>query len=682
MSTRITSSFIESFPVGILRADLDGKCVYVNPKWREIAGVSDESAMGTGWLKAIHYEDHTQVLKNWNMAVKQLKPFRVEYRFNSEDGVGSWVIGLISMERDPSGIVSGFCEVVHEIGGLHSTREQLELTRTALDQIEEGLFISDKDGNIISANQSLCTLFGYNLEEIIGQTPNLFQSDQQNDIFSSKIWQTLLNEKKWSGEMWTRRKDSHLFPVMMTILAIHDPKGEVKNLVCVYSDLTDIKQRDKKLAHTTTHDALTNLPNRGLFLDRLGQILLHAKRDKTTVGVSVVDIDLFKKVNDSLGPAVGDELIKMFANRLRETVRKEDTVCRLGGDEFSIIHPNVKSAETLAQVMQRIFRSLSKPFYLGGQDLYMTASVGITISPDDGKDPEELLNNADLTKSRAKDTGRNNFKFFTRSLDKRAVALLSMENSIRDGLMRGHFLLHYQPKVDISTGKITGMEALVRWNQDGSKMVSPVEFIPIAEETGLIVPLGDWIIREACFQTAIWQATVSDLRVAVNLSARQFREKNMLARIDSALRDSGLHPDNLEIEITESMLMDNVEEVITILNQIKYRGISIALDDFGTGYSSLSVLKEFPIDTLKVDQSFIRDLVLDSQDAQIVTAIISMAQSLDLKVVAEGVENRDQLEFLKDKKCNMIQGYYYSKPLSADDFTQLLTEGREVLKIE
>ncbi len=546
--------------------------------------------------------------------------------------------------------------------------------QTVLNSVDEGVFISDADGKIISVNQSMCKLYGYDTDEIIGNTPKIFKSDHQDKAFYAAMWETLLEDGEWSGEIWNRRKSGETFPVKTTIQAVRNVFDEISNFVCIYNDLSDIKLRDEKLAYSRTHDALTGLPNRQLFLDRLSQAILHADRNHTRIAVSVLDIDLFKKVNDSLGHALGDELLKMIAQRISTTVRQEDTVCRLGGDEFSIIHPNAGSVESVAQMMQRLLASFSQPFHLTGKDFHLTTSVGITIFPEDGMEASNLLKNADLAMNRAKDVGRSNFQFFTNTLDERASNRLEIENDIRSGLKKGEFLLNYQPKVDLATGLVTGMESLVRWRRHGDKIVSPLEFIPVAEETGLIVPLGDLILRDACFQTKNWLDINPNLRVAVNLSARQFRQKNLLVRLGSAIRDSGLPPDRLEVEITESMLVDNVDEVIEILSKIKDLGITIAMDDFGTGYSSLSVLKRFPIDTLKIDQSFVRHLSEDSEDAKIVTAIISMAKSMNLKVVAEGVENQEQLAFLAKRGCDLMQGYYFSKPLQDEDFTNLLLQ--------
>ena len=632
------------------------------------------------FIKVVHPEDRKMIQDGVDQALADPNhDYRIEHRILLPDGSERIVVDQGWVERDADLQPIRMVGTVQDISELRSMEGQLRLIQSVLDQTEEGIFITDADGKIISVNQSLCALFGYTAEEMIGRSPKMFRSEHQDQEFYDKMWDSLHEHGMWNGEIWNRRKDGEVFPVKTTIQAINGYNGDVQHYVCVYNDLTAIKQRDQKLAYSTSHDALTGLPNRGLFLDRLGQAVHRAERENSCIGVAVLDIDLFNKVNDSLGNAHGDELLRMFAKRIEDTIRQDDTVCRLGGDEFSIIHPNTGSAETLAQMTQRLFGVLSKPFELAGQELYFTASVGLTIFPEDGKEPDTLLKNAILAMNRAKDFGRSNFQFFTKSLDDRAVRRLALETEIRNGLKKGQFLLHYQPKVELNSGAIIGMESLVRWSPEKNKLVSPAEFIPVAEETGLIVPLGDWILREACFQNVQWHGFDAKLRMAVNLSARQFREKNLINRIDAALRDSNLQPETLELEITESMVMENVEEVVALLRQIKDRGISIAMDDFGTGYSSLSILKNFPIDTLKIDQSFVRKLSRDSDDAQIVAAIISMSHSLNLKVVAEGVETKEQLEFLTERGCDIIQGYYFSKPLSDGDFTQLLHTHKERL---
>ncbi|MBF0448299.1 MAG: EAL domain-containing protein [Magnetococcales bacterium] len=632
------------------------------------------------FLRYAHPADHKKIQKNISLSLSDPKhDHLVEYRVIRPNGQERIVIERGWVERDLNGRAFHMVGTLHDITDLRSMENQLKLIQIVLDQTHEGIFIADANSRIVSVNQALCKLYGYTSEEMIGQSVNLFQSSQEDSVLYKKIWQTLKEGGIWIGEAVNRRKNGEHFPVKMNLQAIFDHQGKIKNFVCFFSDLTEIKQWDKKLAFSTSHDPLTSLPNRGLFLDRLGQAVQQAKRENTRIGVAVLDIDLFKKVNDSLGNACGDDLLKMFAERIKQTVRKEDTVCRLGGDEFSIIHPNTGSAETLAQMTQRLFKVLAKPFPLAGQELHFTASVGLTIFPEDGNDPDALLKNAAQAMTRAKDVGRSNFQFFSKDLDQRANRRLSLENSMRAGLKKGEFILHHQPKVDLSTGHIAGMESLIRWENEDKSLFTPNVFIPVAEETGLIVPLGDWVLREACFKTAQWCSHSPDIRVAVNLSARQLKEKSLLNRIDSALRDSGLPPEKLELEITESMVMENVDEIINILRKIKDRGISIAMDDFGTGYSSLSILKHFPIDTLKIDRSFVQELSRDSDDAQIVSAIISMSHSLHLKVVAEGVETREQLELLSERGCDLIQGYYFSKPLPEKQFGQMLIDKKVLI---
>ncbi|MBF0357650.1 MAG: EAL domain-containing protein [Magnetococcales bacterium] len=649
-----------------------------------IFGLSPTGSFQTyeAFIKSVHREDRAKLKEAVKSALADPDyRYELEHRVVRPDGSERVVMERGKVEWDSFGKPISMMGTVHDITNIRSVEDQLKLVQIVLNSSDEGVFISDSQNKIISVNQSLCKLYGYDSAEMLGQRPSIFKSDRQDKEFYTELWQTLVDKDEWTGEMWNRRKNGETFPVKTTIQAVRNKFGEVSNFVCIYKDLSDIKQRDEELVYSTTHDVLTSLPNRQLFLDRLRQAIRQAHREDSRVSVSVLNIDLFKKINDSLGHTHGDELLKMIAQRLKNSVRQEDTVSRLGGDEFSIIHPNAGNVEAVALMMQRIFDGFAKPFYLAGKEFYITLSTGITLYPEDGMDPDKMLRNADLAMNRAKDVGRSNFQFFTSTLDDRATNRLTIENDMRLGLKRGEFFLNYQPKVDLSTGQITGMESLSRWKPSGKDQVSPVEFIPIAEETGLIVPLGDFILRDACFQTKNWLDINPNLRVAVNLSASQFRQKNLLMRLDSALRDSGLPPEKLEIEITESMLVDNIDEVINILCKIKERGITIAMDDFGTGYSSLSVLKRFPLDTLKIDQSFVRDLTVDSDDAQIVTAIISMAKSLHLKVVAEGVETKEQLMFLTERECDMMQGYYFSKPLVEDDFSALLTQKKSLLDI-
>ena len=464
-------------------------------------------------------------------------------------------------------------------------------------------------------------------------------------------------------------------------------KSRTRELACVNKGLeAEIAERrlaDQRVVHMAHHDALTGLPNRMLLADRVGQAIARAHRSGGMLAVLFLDLDRFKNVNDSFGHAVGDLLLTAVASRLTASRREDDTVARLGGDEFIVSLPDIAGAAEAETVAARILADLAKPFAISGHELHADASIGIALYPRDGHSPETLMRNADTAMYHAKDSGRANYQFFSAQMTERVNRRLSTETNLRRALERGEFILHYQPLVNLATGRIEGAEALLRWPQEDDRIVSPAEFIPIAEDTGLIVPLGEWVLLEALAQARAWQTQWPELRIAVNLSARQFRQENLIDMIERALGDSGLAPSLLELELTEGMLMHNVEEAVRILRRLDEIGVRLAIDDFGTGYSSLSYLKRFPIHTLKIDRSFVRDISTDPDDAAIVTAIVAMAGSLNLQVTAEGVETDEQAAFLRSLACDRAQGFHFGRPMPAAEFAALLgvTEMPRLLRV-
>jgi diguanylate cyclase (GGDEF)-like protein len=438
------------------------------------------------------------------------------------------------------------------------------------------------------------------------------------------------------------------------------------------AEIAERRLADQRVVHMAHHDALTGLPNRTLLADRVGQTIARAHRSGGKLAVLFLDLDRFKNVNDSFGHAVGDMLLTAVAARLTASRREEDTVARLGGDEFIVSIPDVSDAQEAETVAARILQDLAKPFTINGHQLHADVSIGIALYPRDGDTAETLMRNADTAMYHAKESGRGNYQFFSAQLTERVSRRLSTETNLRRALERGEFSVHYQPLMNLGSGRIDGAEALLRWPQQDDRLVSPVEFIPIAEETGLIVPLGEWVLLEACAQAQAWQTLHPGLRIAVNLSARQFRQKNLIGMIEQVLGESRLHPSLLELELTEGMLMHNVEEATQILARLDEIGVRLAIDDFGTGYSSLSYLKRFPIHTLKIDRSFVRDISTDPDDAAIVTAIVAMARSLNLRVTAEGVETEEQAAFLRSLTCDQAQGFHFGRPMPAAEFAARL----------
>ena len=460
--------------------------------------------------------------------------------------------------------------------------------------------------------------------------------------------------------------------------AIRDENGAVTMLEGIIDDITDRKRSEERLAFLAQYDVLTGLPNRALFYDRLRQAVVRAKREQSMVGLLFLDLDRFKQINDSLGHAAGDRVLRVVAERLKGFLREVDTIARLGGDEFTVIIEGVEDAEQVSSVAEKIKAALSESVVIDGHDMLVSASVGITLYPQDAEDIESLIKNADIAMYHAKHRGgRQQYQFYDAGMAPLAAGRLEMETRLRDAIHNQEFVLHYQPTVDVKSGRITGMEALIRW-QSAEGMIPPSDFIPLAEESGLILDIGKWVLHAACTQTRAWQREgLPPLRLAVNLSPLQFRQENLLVTISEILRETGLAPDHLELEITESAIMDRSVETIATLNRLEELGVHLSIDDFGTGYSSLAYLKQFPVHQLKIDRSFVRDLTMDRDDAAIVSAMIAMSHNLGLDVTAEGVETRDQLEFLRNAGCDVYQGYYFSVPLPARAFADLIRKQAE-----
>ncbi len=487
------------------------------------------------------------------------------------------------------------------------------------------------------------------------------------------MWRQIKEFGSWSGEVWDRRKNGEIYPKWLIINAIASEDGITTGYVGIFSDLSEQKKAEKKLEDLSFYDSLTHLPNRVLFRDRLSVGISIAKRDKHQLAVLLIDLDRFKIINDSLGHNVGDELLEMIAQRFLTLGRESDTVARLGGDEFAVLLPELSHAEDASVVAQNFIDSLQEPFCLEGHCINIGTSIGISIFPCDGVDVDGLIKHAELALYKAKEHGRNHYQYFSQELQEAVNDQLEMEDEMRQAILNQQFTLFYQPKISLTTNKITGMEALVRWVHPEKGLIPPDKFIPLAEETGLMIPLGEWILETACRETADWSKRFDDsLVVAINLSAKQFQSAGLLELIEKILNKYQLRAKNIELEITESCVMEDVKGALKTMKAFRKHGLKLAIDDFGTGYSSLSYLKNFPISTLKIDRSFVMELTSDSDDAAIVEVIILLARKLGLDVVAEGVETEAQLEFLREQCCQYVQGYFLSRPLPAEEFELFL----------
>ncbi|MFL6674918.1 MAG: EAL domain-containing protein [Massilia sp.] len=568
--------------------------------------------------------------------------------------------------------------VTERTAELQATTRELQLRNRAIEASANAIFITNARGPdyvVEYVNPAFERITGYPAAEIVGQPVWLLAGAEPDQPGLVELRAAMEVRREAQATLRSYRKDGTMYWNETHVAPVRDEQGEVHRFVHVSYDVTETKRYQEQLEYRANFDPLTGLANRNLLQDRLQQAVSYAARFNRTVWVAFIDLDRFKFVNDSAGHRYGDTLLKVVAERLQAGVRAGDTVGRMGGDEFVLVLPQYEAGPMSADTIEKLMTQVAMPIPIGGKEFFVSCSIGIAVYPDDGTSGETLLMHADIAMYRAKEMGRNNYQFFEPALNMRTQARLRIEGALRNALPRGEFLLHYQPQVDLKTGRTVGVETLIRWHHPEFGMILPAEFIALAEETGLIVPIGAWVLRTACAQNRAWQsAGVDKLRVAVNLSGIQFAQPDIVDTVAAALAESGLDPACLEIEITEGAAMHDVERTVTTLHQLKSLGVQLSVDDFGTGYSSLAYLKRFPIDVLKIDQSFVRDIATNLDDAMIVVSIIALAHNLRLEVIAEGVETVEQLAFLRQHGCDQIQGYYFGKPVAATAIEQTLRE--------
>ncbi|MDD5298257.1 MAG: EAL domain-containing protein [Rhodocyclaceae bacterium] len=666
---------LEASRMAVWEWDIADDLFYLSPACRTLLGLTDFDGCYASFLLALHPDDRARVEASTRRALEDHDTCNSEFRVVLPDGRIRWLANLGRAQYDAEGRPEKFIGTLHEVTERKHKEAQIVLAAQVFWSTLEGVIITDERLNIIAVNHAFTAITGYTEADILGQTPRLLRSGRHGDMFYQAMWAALNASGQWRGEIWNRRKFGEVFPELLTISSVRNEEGKVTNYVAVFSDISSSKAVQENLDFLAHHDALTGLPNRILFRARLEHSLQQARRDGRKLALLFVDLDRFKKVNDTLGHPVGDELLISVAAAMSKVVREGDTLARLGGDEFILLMEGLNEPQDAASVAGKLRDVFTQPFRVRGNALYVTASIGIALYPEDGLDPDTLISNADVSMYQAKAQGRNTYQFFESHMTQGALERLHLETALRGAMERGEFEVYYQPQVSLPTGHIEGAEALLRWHHPERGLVSPAEFIPIAEEIGLIGELGAWVLQAVCRQIQAWDAEGVHLpRVAVNLSVQQLERTGLVERVRRILEETGLDSSRIELEVTESMIMREAEHAIESLNGLKALGIRLAVDDFGTGYSSLAYLKRLPLHRLKIDRSFVHDLTVDDNDAAIARAIIAMAASLGLEVLAEGVETREQADFLAREGCHEVQGYFFSRPVTASQLSQIATQ--------
>lgn len=658
----------------------DGQGVYLacNPRFEKFFGASEDEIIGKTDYDFVEKEIADHFRKHDLLAIKKNGPsVNEEWVRFAHDGHEECLETIKTPMHDMQGRLIGVLGIARDITERKKAEAEIRIAATAFESLE-GIIITDAEANILRVNRAFTETTGYTSEEAVGKNPRLLNSGRHDSTFYSRLWESIAQTGSWEGEIWNRRKNGEVYPEHLTIAAVHDEHGTLTNYVATFIDITLSKAAAEKIERLAFYDPLTELPNRRLLLDRLKLALASSTRHRRHGALLFLDLDQFKTLNDTLGHDIGDKLLQQVATRLKDSVREDDTVARFGGDEFVVMleelgEREMEAAAQAESIAAKILITLNRPYALGRHNYRSTPSIGITLFNDHVHSIDELLKQADIAMYQAKKAGRNTLQFFDPGMQDSINARVALENELRNALNRQEFELYYQVQMH-SSGRVLGAEALVRWNHPTRGVVLPAEFIPLAEETGLILSIGQWILESACTQLDVWQQDplTRDLTLSVNVSARQFHQENFVPLVLDTLEGHVFPRSLLKLELTESLLLENVDHIIASMNVLRGVGIHFSLDDFGTGYSSLQYLKRLPLHQLKIDQTFVRDLVVDASDEAIVRTIIAMAQSLDLEYIAEGVETEAQQRLLLSYGCQHYQGYLYGKPLRSQDFGRML----------
>ena len=659
--------------------DLKADRMHHSPRWWSMLGYEpgELPADADLWRRLAHPDDLPavdQVMASSIAAGAELG--EAEFRLRHKDGHYVPVLARAFASRDATGQVVRLSGTNSDLTDRMKADEERRLAQMVFASTGEGITVTDASGRILEVNPAFERITGFARADVIGRNPRVLQSGRHDKAFYRGMWEVLAQTGQWRGEIWNRRRNGEVYPEWLTVSAVRDGAGRTTHYVGIFSDISTVKEAQEQLEFLAHHDALTRLPNRTLLRERLTHGISRARRHNQQLAVLLLDLDRFKNVNDTLGHPVGDELLVEVANRIRARIRADDTLARLGGDEFVLLLEDESGPTAVEAVVRKLTDAFASPMQIAERALTVTASIGISLYPGDGEDADTLLKNADSAMYKAKQQGRNGFRFFAPELTSGALERLVMETALRVAVSRDQFVLHYQPQIALDSGRLVGVEALVRWEHPEFGLLQPADFIPLAEEIGVIDEIGMWVLHEACRQMARWrEAGVAVPRVAVNLSVKQIDGERLIAAVADVLAGSELQPGQLELEVTESMIMAQPDEARRTLAGLRGLGVQIAIDDFGTGYSSLAYLKLLQIDRLKIDRSFVQEIGRDPNDEAITRAVIALADSLELETVAEGIEEAAQIAFLRREGCDVGQGFHFSRPLPAEALARLILDG-------
>jgi len=667
---------MESSHYGIWDWDIEANTLYLSPMWKLQLGYLDdelENSFDT-FKRLLHPEDIDEIMAGIKAFLRAPdEQWNREFRLLHKDGHYIWVNARASHNANAQGVVIRMIGVHIDVTKRRKSEVKLRQAAQVFSSTIEGVIITDSDGNILDVNPAFCSITGYLREQAIGQNSRFLQSGRHSKEYYEEMWQSLIAEGCWSGEIWNRRANGDKYSALMTISAVKDKDEFTTGYVYLFADITKSKQAEERLAFLVHHDELTGLPNRLLLKDRLDQALRHAERKRGKVAILFIDLDHFKNINDSMGHSVGDEFLKKVSERLLQTIRSEDTLARISGDEFILMIENNHAVKDTTNVLNKLMDAFRKPFVLERHQVLITSSIGVSIFPEDGKSSEELIKNADAAMYRAKEEGRNTYEFYAPEMTESAQEHVYLESALFTALKHGHFVQYYQPQYLLSTGRLIGCETLIRWQHPDDGMISPQRFIPIAEQNGTIRDIDSWMLRTACQQGRAWHDQGLPIQsISVNMTGSQIQRDNFADSIHEILDSTRFPKEHLEIEVTESFVMQRPDAGIRQLYKLYNNGIRIAIDDFGTGYSSLNYLKQLPVSKIKLDRAFIKDITEDKDTLAIVRAIIDLSRSLGKTILAEGVETLGQAQQLKELGCEQVQGFYFGRPITAEKMTELL----------